>query len=97
MVTFSNLSLIGAGFMDVIVSAISYPMVKACSLVLPGKELIAGKSLFKSYNCSSHEDAVGISVNDLRKHQNVVELSSGFITNTSPPFLGAVDHIYGLL
>ena len=33
--TFSNLSLIGGGFIVVMVSAISYPILNACSLVLP--------------------------------------------------------------
>lgn len=35
--TFSNLSLMGRGFCDVTTSAISLPMRKASSLVLPGR------------------------------------------------------------
>lgn len=35
--TFSNLSLMGEGFMTVIVSAMSYPIRNAWSLVFPGK------------------------------------------------------------
>lgn len=35
--TFSNLSRIGRGFIDVTVSAISLPMRKASSLLLPGR------------------------------------------------------------
>ena len=35
--TFSNLSLTGAGFIFVMESAMSWPILKACSLVLPGR------------------------------------------------------------
>jgi hypothetical protein len=35
--TFSNLSLMGAGFMAVMVAAISFPSAKASSLVLPDR------------------------------------------------------------
>ena len=39
-ITFSNFSLMGAGFVAVIAPAISYPIENACSFVFPGSELI---------------------------------------------------------